>query len=147
MSGNSSSSAAARSFAEFLASGGAGGGNGKGFPLFPSPSYGVNCNQQQMMMNIMSMNRFGMMLDNGEVSRSSSHCSGSPTDGLGGSGHLTDVKKNPNGEMEKRSSSDSPFTFRNMSKYGSASGGFFTGYWPFGLIAIPFPVSSAIFGR
>ena len=144
MSGNSSS-AAARSFAEFLASGGAGGGNGKGFPLFPSPAYGGNWNQQQMMMNIMSMNRFGMMLDNGEVSGSSSHCSGSPTDGLGGSGHLTDVKKNPNDEMYERSSSNSPFTFRNMSKY--ASGGFFTGYWPFGIIAIPFPVSSAIFGR
>ncbi|KAI9557504.1 hypothetical protein GHT06_017332 [Daphnia sinensis] len=122
MAGNSSS--AARNFAEFFASGGGGGANGKGFPI-PAAAYGGNWNQQQqqMMMNIMSMNRNGLMLDDGELSRSSSHCSGSPTGGLAGNQPTSDAKRND--ESGERSNSDSPFAFRNMFKYGSTSGGFF----------------------
>ncbi|XP_045031549.1 LOW QUALITY PROTEIN: mucin-12-like [Daphnia magna] len=129
VAGNSSS--AARNFAEFLASSGGGGANGKGFAI-PPAAYGANWNQQQqqqqMMMNIMSsMNRNGLMgvLDDGELSRSSSHCSGSPTGGLAAGGNHSTCDAKRNDENGERSSSDSPFAFRNMFKYGSTSGGFF----------------------
>ncbi|KZS04464.1 Uncharacterized protein APZ42_032790 [Daphnia magna] len=110
---------------------GGGGANGKGFAI-PPAAYGANWNQQQqqqqMMMNIMSsMNRNGLMgvLDDGELSRSSSHCSGSPTGGLAAGGNHSTCDAKRNDENGERSSSDSPFAFRNMFKYGSTSGGFF----------------------
>ncbi|XP_057366450.1 serine-rich adhesin for platelets-like [Daphnia carinata] len=124
MAGPNSSSSAARNFAELFASGG--GPNGKGFPI-PAAAYGANWNQQQqqMMMNIMSMNRNGAMLDDGELSRGSSHCSGSPTGGLaaGGNHSTSDAKRND--ENGERSHADSPFALRHMFKYGSTSGAFF----------------------
>ena len=88
----SSSSASARNLGEFLA------GGGKGFPLFsPVSAYGGNWNQQQQTM--MAMNRPGLLMDVGEVRRSSSHSSGSPHAGIGGGGGgslHSDAKRNPN---------------------------------------------------
>ena len=115
----SSSSASARNLAEFLA------GGGKGFPLFsPVSAYGGNWNQQQQIM--MAMNRPGLLMDVGEVRRSSSHSSGSPHAGIGGGGGgslHSDAKRNPN-KMESGPIPTQLSPSVTCTKYGSASAGF-----------------------